>query len=246
MTVHIAMIDDGVNEKTYGMSALRHNIEITPEFQAVERMNYDPYDESHGTICGAIIKKYAGNFFLSSVKVNDKNKRNYKNQLLQALDWCAANGIDLINLSLGTVEYKDFQKFQDTVNHAASIGIIIIAACNNKDIYTLPASLSNVIGVKCDKAAALTEGQYQYNINPFDEVDITACGYHTILDCWGEEIIVGACNSYAASLITAKVCNIMNDTPGIALEGIKNTLKKGAENSPGIKSFINMYKTTTE
>ena len=65
----IAVIDDGISEKLYDVGQLRHNILITPELHVIERAGYDPFLPSHGTTCAAIIKKYAPDAVLSSIKV---------------------------------------------------------------------------------------------------------------------------------------------------------------------------------
>ncbi len=153
--VHIAIIDDGVNQKLYNIGELAHNIEITLDLTVCDRADYDTYAPSHGTTCAAIIRKYAPFALLSSVKILDGNARGMCGQLIKALEWCVDNGIRVVNVSLGTVVYTDFPMLRKAINFAYSKGLIIVAACNNRNIFTYPASHPNVIGVKCDMEGIL-------------------------------------------------------------------------------------------
>ncbi len=107
----MAIIDDGINQNLYlyTIGELYHNIKITPELHIKERGDYDPFLPSHGTTCAAITKKYASDAVMSSVKIlNDDSHMGMKTQLIKALEWCVENNIRLINLSIRTIDYKDF------------------------------------------------------------------------------------------------------------------------------------------
>lgn len=64
--VKIVIIDDGVNEKLYSTGSLWLNIKVTRDLQIRQREDYSPYEPSHGTACGAIIKKYSPSFVESA------------------------------------------------------------------------------------------------------------------------------------------------------------------------------------
>ena len=53
---------------------------------------------------------------------------------------------------------------------------------NDRNIYTCPASLSDVIGVKCDKSSIPDEGQYMYNTFAPDGIEVIACARHSIVE----------------------------------------------------------------
>lgn len=172
--ISIAIVDDGVNEGLYNTGSLKYNIEITPELNIVERSEYNRYLPSHGTTCAAIIKKYSPGAVIGSIKVLNDSGRAVRDQLIAALLWCADNAVRLVSVSLGTIDFRDYEAVRKAVNYAAPKGVIIVSACNNKTVFTYPASLSNVIGVKCDIENNLKEGQYRYNYYPLDGIDITA------------------------------------------------------------------------
>ncbi|MFZ5987603.1 MAG: S8 family serine peptidase [Bacillota bacterium] len=237
----IAIIDDGVNEKLYDIGTLKHNIEITPQLKVLERREYDRYLPSHATNCAAIIRKYSPHASISSVKILNKARRGLCEQLTRSIEWCVDTGINIVNLSLGSIHQKDSSKIQDTVNKAAKEGLVIVAACSNNNIITYPSVFSNVIGVKCDIMNRLNEGEYVYNYYPNDGINITACSRHLLYKFYGGSSFTRICNSYAAPFITARVYDIVNKFPGIILEEIKQKLIEGAVNkSIGVyRSYLN-------
>ena len=140
------------------------------------------------------------------------------------------NNIKLVNLSLGTIDFRDYEEVRKAVNYVARKGVIIVAVCNNGNIFTQPASLSNVIGVKCDIEGKLQEGQYRYNCYPLDGIEITACAVHFLVKYDGGEKTTAPCNSFATPMITAIVYNILYQNPAMSFQEIKRKLAEGAEN----------------
>jgi hypothetical protein len=237
----IAIIDDGINEQLYQTGLLEHNIEVTPGFEIITRTGYDPYLPSHGTTCAAIIKQYAPAAVFSSVKILNDEATGVRTQLIQAIRWCVDNGIRLVNLSLGTVDYRDFDEIRKVVNYAYRQGLMIVAACDNRNIFTCPASLSQVIGVKCQPSGSLKKGEYVYHQYPPDGVEITARGRHTLAKYTGKKRITSPSNSFATPFVTAVVHAMLLKSPGITLDGIKEELRKGAANYSGEDYFPFLY-----
>ncbi len=231
LPINIAVIDDGINEELYQTGRLVHNLEITHDLIVRERAGYDPLLPSHGTICAAIIKKYSPEAVISSVKIlNSESRTGMKAQLIRALQWCVDNRISIVNLSLGTIDYRDFAQVKEVVEYACEKNLIIVAACNNRNIYTCPASFERVIGVKCDLTGVLNEGEYTFNSDCMDGIDITAFAKHNLKKYDGTEKETSQCNSYAAPLVTAHVYNLIKNNANMTPSKIKGELQKTAHN----------------
>lgn len=84
---------------------------------------------------------------ISSVQILDENGQGGINKLRQAFEWCLEEKIDIVNLSLGTTNFRDKEVLQQIVNDYVRKGLIIIAAFSNEYVTTYPAFFSNVIGV---------------------------------------------------------------------------------------------------
>ncbi|MCW6089676.1 S8 family peptidase [Clostridium sporogenes] len=229
--INIAIIDDGVNEKLYNTGVLKYNIEITPNLMIGERKKYDEYKSSHGTICAAIIKKYLPYSALSSIKIlNDKCEGSVE-QLSLALRLCADKEINLINLSLGSTYFDDFKILKESLKYCYKKGVIIVAAISNENIYTYPASLANIIGVKCDKKGRIKEGKYIYIENSLDGVNIISSGSHTIKNFKGINGITNNCNSFVVPFIISEVYNMMKENLHYDLNSVKKYLKQKSSNN---------------
>lgn len=241
--ITVAIIDDGIGVGLYDTDNIVNSIEITSDLIVENVDKHNLFNASHGTICAAIVKKYYPSAVLTSIKVlNDKSHKCMMKQLIKAIEWCIDNDIQVVNLSLGSIDYRDFKIMRETINRAYSRGLIIVAACNNKDIFTYPASFANVIGVKCCKVNALQEGEYVFNLYPIDGIEITCCSEHALLKNDGDLEITKRCNSYAAPMITAEVCKIINKFPNITLKEIKRKIYESSINYTDDTVRVNNYK----
>lgn len=228
--IHIAIIDDGVNERYFNTSLI-YNLEVTEDLEIINRIDYNKEKKNHATTCAGIIKKYVScNIQLSSIKVLSKYGDGKLNKLLTAMEWCIENDIDIINLSMGTVCYQDKKSIKDVIYKAFKKGIIIIAANKNDRIITYPAVFMNTIGVKCSITNDLEEGEYIYNHESEDGVHIIACGSHMLKNHLSIEKKVQNCNSFATPMITAFVADYLATNPNADLNSIKEYLYKSSIN----------------
>ena len=243
LPLNIAVIDDGVNEKLYQTGRLSYNLEITHDLTICDRVDYDPFLPSHGTTCAAIIKKYSPEAVLSSIKILDSSSRTgMKAQLVRALKWCADNNIRIVNLSLGTIDYRDFNEVREAVEYAVDKNVIVVAACNNRNIFTCPASLEKVIGVRYGFTEVLKEGEYTFNFDCMDGINIAACAKHNLIKYDGTEKVTNECNSYAAPMVTAYVYNILRNHPNMSFNEIIDKLQQETDKknyTDCIESFRN-------
>jgi len=244
--ISVAVVDDGISNGLFGTNKIAHSIEITSDLiiQYVDKSNIVRGNTSHGTICAAIIKKYYPEAILNSIKVlNHKSHKCKKEQLIKAIEWCIYNDVQVINLSIGTINYRDFEPIREIIDKAYNKGLIIVAACNNKDIFTYPASYTNTIGVKCCKIDTLKEGEHIFNLYPIDGIEVTSCSEHRLLKNNLKSKITSKCNSYAAPMITAEVCKIISKFPNITFKKIKEELYKHSINYTNSILELNNFKS---
>jgi len=183
---------------------------------------------SHGTFCAGITKMYSPKVIISSVKILDSvSQKCGKYQLIRALYWCVENGIKIANVSLGSIDNRDFEEIKCCINDVAKCGLIVIAACSNVNVYTVPASLINVIGVKCSKACSGDE--YLFHRYALDGIDVSASGANYLYDVYGNSYYLGDSNSYSTPVISGKVYEILLNYPDSSLENIKEELYKGSK-----------------
>lgn len=86
---------------------------------------------------------------LYSLKVLNRQGSGYLSDIIEALDWSVTNGIQVVNMSLGTT--SDVQSFHDAVIRVSHAGISQVAAAGNSgpgaNTVNYPGAYPEVIGV---------------------------------------------------------------------------------------------------
>ncbi|MDR2888348.1 MAG: S8 family serine peptidase [Lachnospiraceae bacterium] len=204
--MEVVIIDDGVNAGYFKIKPLIHDIEIDQESMIANRKNKNELWCSHGTWCAAIISKYAPEALFTSIKVIDLEGLGKKEQLIAALRWCLDHQVGLINLSIGSTQWLDFDQLRPIVAELCRSGCVIVAAYNNQNIYTIPASMECVVGVQ---GAPMFSAEDYHVVEGRFECFIVAPDKHEVTNFCNKVLTSPAGNSYATPYITAMVHNIM-------------------------------------
>lgn len=229
MKVKVAVIDDGINIQHISSPCLCYCVFNN----RMVRLNNANNSITHGTIIGSIIESRCSQVKLYSIKIMNSYKENAGIKDLEtALIWCIENRIQVINLSLGSVNYFDRSRIVRLMYLLKKNNIIAIAAYSNNDRITYPASLDFIIGVKRDATNILKPEEYIYIDKPLDGIDII-CGCRQ--SCLG--IGFEKCNSFATPEITAKVCTYLIEDPILSVHQIKSMLKRDSLYSIGHDKF---------
>ena len=108
---------------------------------------------------------------LYAIKVLDRNGSGYISDVINGIDWAIANGMKVINLSLGCD--CDSLSLHDAVTRARDAGIIVVAAAGNSGGSVLyPAAYPEAIAVAAVDSADIAP--YWSSRGP--EVDLAAPG----------------------------------------------------------------------
>jgi len=102
-----------------------------------------------------------------------------------------------------------------------------VASQSNRGVYTVPACLPQVIGVRCEPE--FSGDTYRYAPYDYDGIEIAASGVHPV----GEGTL--PCNSYASPLITAKVWAMLQSNPGMDSHAVERALFCGARRNEEVK-----------
>ena len=145
--MRIAIIDSGIHAG---------HPHVGPVAGAVHFSGADVVDRlGHGTALAGAIREKAPHAELYAVKVFDQRLSITIDTLLQALDWCRENSMDVVNLSLGT----------SNQDHRAALaaairgnGVVVSAAA------MMPGSLPGVIAVGADEACPRDRFRYREGV----------------------------------------------------------------------------------
>ena len=141
----IAVIDDGICLNTaFYVKRLLFDMEYMDE--KIQKRISPTLPDSHGTIVGDIIQSYEETVCIGSVKTVWHETGGSPQALAAAIMWCADYGVDVIHMSLGTMEWQDFIVIDHAVR-TVSPQISLIAAGENFGQFSAPASLPSVWSV---------------------------------------------------------------------------------------------------
>jgi subtilisin family serine protease len=123
----------------------------------------------HGTAVASIIHYLNPDADLVAVKIFDGNLATSLPIVIRAIDWCLEHDVQVINLSLGTLNQEYRSAFEDAVARSQAAGALIVSALEVNGEAALPGSLPGVIGVVAGEDYGFCErfGKTAYTAPPF-------------------------------------------------------------------------------
>ena len=218
--IRVAIIDNGINELHLKREVEKSIVTDENGMYIDDEKNIVHQQFQHGTNCAMILEKYCSDCHLVSIKILDENGRGAIKSIYPALEWCYENQIRLINLSLGTSDFRDCEKLRCLINEYVTKGMIIIAATANSGFISYPASFTNVIGV------ATTGSPLNYS-NDYMQMGIdTVVPSEHMVKIFDQEIRTSLSNSYAAPYISALIANRLNADNTLDIKKLKEYAKE--------------------
>jgi Subtilase family len=133
--MRIAVIDSGIYEGHPHVGAVAGAVHFAGE-DAVDRLG-------HGTAVAGAIREKLPDAELFAVKVFDRRLTAAIGALVQALEWCREERMDVVNLSLGTENVEHREALAEALRGNA----VVVSAAS-----MLPGSLAGVVGVGADRS----------------------------------------------------------------------------------------------
>ena len=162
MSVRIAIIDSGVHADHPHVNGVAGGVGIGCD-DYVDRIG-------HGTAVAAAIREKAPDAALYAVKVFHDRLATRVEALVDALEWCVGNGMEMVNLSLGTQNPAHEAALRQAVDGVLALGIVLVAAHE-----WLPGSFRGVVPVALDwecprdeyRTEALPDGRRLYRASGY-------------------------------------------------------------------------------
>lgn len=144
--VRIAVIDSGVYAAHPHVQGVAGGISLVanaPPDDIIDR-------NGHGTAVAAAIREKAPAADLLAVKIFDRTLAASAADLARAIEWAAAQQVDLINLSLGTTNPAHAERLQTALTAARDAGATVVSAADQAGLPSLPGALRGVVAVSLD------------------------------------------------------------------------------------------------
>lgn len=176
--ITVAILDDGICSSS--SPTLRHvNCSLSVSEDGTITQVKETEKSTHGTLCAAIVRLYAPDAELISLRVLDpETGKGTVNQVRYALEWCIANNVSLINLSVGSASNNDWMSLRSTISKLTAKNIPLVCACSNGALPSIFTEFSWTISVEKDEL--LRENQYYAQNANFLKGDFYASGHFRV------------------------------------------------------------------
>ena len=141
--VRIGVLDTGVCPTHPHVGKIVDGITITVDGEMAGYVD----TLGHGTAVASVIHHLNPEADLVAVKIFGGKLATSMQVVVRAIDWCLERDIQVINLSLGTLNPEHRITFEDVVARAQAAGALIVSALEMNGKAALPGSLAGVVGV---------------------------------------------------------------------------------------------------
>jgi subtilisin family serine protease len=221
--VKVAVLDTGVDASHPDLVG---NVKGGMSTQNYTRGSYYD-DEGHGTeVAGRIAEVnnsiggvgVAPGADLYAVKVLDKHLGGNASNIIEGLQWCVANRMDVVNMSLGSSTYS--RAFDEAVRQTIAAGVVVVAGAGNEGLTSkpgvlYPAKFPGVIAVSAVSASSATD---TLPIAPFScrgpEVDLAAPGVDVVSTYPGGLYVVDSGTSFASPHVAGVAALVLTSPIG--------------------------------
>jgi subtilisin family serine protease len=230
--VRVAIVDSGVDADHPLVSGLAGAVAVepdpdgeAPDVRYVEGPHADLY--GHGTACAAIVRALAPAAELWSVRVLGERLTGKAWVFAAAIEWCLANDIRVVNLSLSTSNDAYVERFHELVDRCAHAGVVVVSAMANDVKPTYPSQFAGVLSV------AATTGADNETIlrNPRPPAEWGAPGVDVEVAWLATATATVTGNSFAAPVVAGHVARILGAHPELTVWQVKTVLAALAANA---------------
>lgn len=235
-------VTTGINGEFVKVAVLDTGIDLThPDLSVKGNVNFvNPSksgndDNGHGSHVSGIIAGLDNNAgvigvapdaYLYAVKVLDARGSGWLSDLVDGLQWCIDNRMQVINMSLGAS--SDNATFHQAIIKTYNAGITMAAAAGNSGSYGLdyPGRYAETIGVSATTSSDKLASYSSYG----PEVDVAAPGSNIYSTYKGGGYATLSGTSMATPHVTGTVALVLHKYGAMAPDQMKAHLKNTAEN----------------
>ncbi|WP_045506849.1 S8 family peptidase [Bacillus amyloliquefaciens] len=226
--IKVAVLDSGINSSM----PIFENSSIT-SYDAIKNKSTTKDSLGHGTAIAGVImaplNKQTVQGISPQVKLFDVKVLNDKgggeiNDVINGINWCIKQEVDIINLSFGF--QKDNKGLRNAINKAIEKNIIVIASAGNTlGLSTdYPAKYKNVISV-----SSINKNLKRDPFSAKGKIDFVAPGVQIPVYTPNDKVKTVNGTSFATAFATGVIANILSRNPDADRKSVINTLKNTAK-----------------
>jgi subtilisin family serine protease len=225
--VKVAVIDSGIDADHPAVAGVQGYVAIQ---EGPDGLVYDttPHEDAfgHGNACAGIIRSFAPDCEIYSVKVLGARLSGRGIVFAAGLRWSIEQGMGVCNLSLGTTKRDFFGVLHELADLAYFRNVTLVVAANNMPIPSFPSVYASVIAV----ASHAEPDPYRFYYNPAPPVEFGAPGINVRVAWQHNGYLTSTGNSFAAPHIAGIVTRIKAKHPKLTPFQMKAVLRALAAN----------------
>lgn len=212
-SIKVGIIDTGISNKHPDLT-----LNIRGGYNAINPQKSWNDDNGHGSHVAGIVAALNNTIGvvgvgpqidLYAIKVLNANGSGYLSDVIEGIQWAIANGMQVVNMSLGTSQ--NVQSLHDAVVAAKNAGVIIVAAAGNSGgSVSYPAAYNEVIAV----SAIDKNNQIASWSSRGPEVDFAAPGVSIYSTYKGTSYATLSGTSMAAPHVSGAIALVLNTSVG--------------------------------
>ena len=180
----------------------------------------------HGTACAGVVRSFAPECSLYSVRVLGAGFTGSGPVLLAGLRYAIEQGFDLINMSLSTTKKQFAAVLHDLADAAYFKRTLVVASAHNMPVESYPWRFSSVISVGSHEE----DDPFAFFYNPNPPVEFFARGVDVEVAWLGEGTVRSSGNSFATPHMTGICALILAKHPELTPFQLKSVLYLTATN----------------
>jgi subtilisin len=228
--VRVCVVDSGVEAGHPLVGEIDDAVAVHVEGDETEMVEDEEGDLcGHGTACAGIIRSFAPECALFSVRVLGAGFTGSGPALLEGLRWAVAQQFDVVNISLSTTKKQFAAVLHELADSAYFRRMMLVASAHNMPVESYPWKFSSVISVGSHEL----DDPYAFFYNPQPPVEFFARGVNVEVAWLGGGRISCTGNSFATPHMTGIAARILAKHRKLTPFQLKSVLYLTATNMGG-------------
>ncbi len=171
--VRVCVLDSGVEPAHPLIGPVQRSVAVEVDGDAVAVVDDESGDLcGHGTACAGVIRSFAPECELTSVRVLGAGYTGSGAALLGGLEWAIGEGFQVINMSLSTTRREYVDRLHVLADKAYFSRTMLVASAHNMPVESFPWRFASVISVGSHE----DPDPYVFYANPAPPVEFFARG----------------------------------------------------------------------
>jgi subtilisin len=228
--VRVCVLDSGIEPDHPLVGTVQRSVAVRNDGDAILVEEDGEGDVcGHGTACAGIIRAFAPECEITSVRVLGAGYTGSAAVLLGGLEWAINEGFHIVNMSLSTTKKQYVDRLHELADTAYFKRTMLVASAHNMPVESFPWRFAAVVSVGSHESP----DPYVFYANPNPPVEFFARGLNVEIAWLGGETITATGNSFATPHIAGLSALIMSKHPELTPFQLKSVLHLTATNVGG-------------